>query len=349
MFFNNTNNLRPAFERVGSDLRNYYLLGYTPANGVYDGRFRKIDVRVRRPGATVAARRGYFAVRDVGGSPINEWESSALGALEQRPLGNAFPVHAAAMLFPERGRPGLVPTAVSVKTAPLTFRPAADGTSYTSDFTVLVRFIEETGDTPRVVRKLSQHYEIRGPIAEIERAKQGEVIFYRESELPPGLYTIETVVHDAPSGKSSVRLSTVEVPKRIEGTLRASSLVLIRRTESAADEDKAARHTFKVAGKMLVPNLGEAVYRSSGELGFYFVIYPPVDRTPVEPAVELVHQGKVLWRSAMELGKVDASGRIQQFGRVPVASLAPGTYELRAIIRQGSEQLIRSSIVAVVE
>ena len=26
-FFNNTNNLKPAFERIDSDLRNYYMLG----------------------------------------------------------------------------------------------------------------------------------------------------------------------------------------------------------------------------------------------------------------------------------------------------------------------------------
>ena len=39
------------------------------------------------------------------------------------------------------------------------------------------------------------------------------MLFYREPELPPGVYTMETVVYDAPSGKSSVRFATVEVPK----------------------------------------------------------------------------------------------------------------------------------------
>ncbi len=70
LFFNNTNNLRPAFDRIRSDLRNYYLLGYTPSNGNYDGAFRKIEVRFKRPGVTIASRRGYFAVRDPGGAPI---------------------------------------------------------------------------------------------------------------------------------------------------------------------------------------------------------------------------------------------------------------------------------------
>ena len=98
---------------------------------------------MKRPGVTVAARKGYFAVRDPGGVPINPWEAPALGELERKPVPNAFPVRAGALLFPERDRPGLVPVVVDLKTAPLTFQPAADGKTYTSDFTILVRFLDD--------------------------------------------------------------------------------------------------------------------------------------------------------------------------------------------------------------
>ena len=64
LLFENTNNLRQGFDRVESDLHNYYLLGYTPTNDTYDGHFRNIEVKVNGPGVTVAARKGYFAVRD---------------------------------------------------------------------------------------------------------------------------------------------------------------------------------------------------------------------------------------------------------------------------------------------
>ncbi len=199
MLFENTNNLRQGFERIENDLHNYYLLGYTPANDVYDGRFRKIEVKVKRPGVTVAARKGYFAVRDPGGVPVNAWEAPALGALEQKPVPNAFPVRAGALRFPERDRPGLVPVVVEFKTAPLTFQPAADGKTYTSDFAVIVRFLDKEN---QVARKVSQHYEVNGPAGRPStRAKQGEVIFYREPELPAGVYTMETVVYDAPSAQ----------------------------------------------------------------------------------------------------------------------------------------------------
>ena len=187
-------------------------------------------------------------------------------------MPNAFPVRAGALLFPERGRPGLVPVVVEVKTAPLTFQPDKDGKTYTSDFSVLVRFLDRDN---QVVRKVSEHYEIRGELAQIERAKQGEVVFYRESELPAGVYSMETVVHDAPSGKSSVRFATVEVPRYVENTLRMSSLVVVRRGENVPEKDRRADNPLLVNGVALVAESRRCrSARRRRNCTFYFAIYP---------------------------------------------------------------------------
>jgi VWFA-related protein len=343
--FNNTNNLTPAFERVNSDLRNYYMLGYTPINSAFDGKFRTIQVKVKRSGLAIAARKGYFAVRNPGTSPLNEWEAPALGALEQKPVPNAFPVRAGALLFPERGRPGLVPVVVEVKTAPLTFQPDKDGKSYTSDFTVLVRFLD---GNKQVARKLSEHYQIRGDIAQIDRARQGEVVFYRESELPPGVYSMETVVHDAPSGKSSVRFATVEVPRHEENTLRLSTLVLVRRGENVPEQDRRADNPLLVNGVALSPNLGDPVSKTAKEATFYFAMYPGKGSGP-NVVIELLQNGKPVVQLPMPVPPADANGRIQQLGRLPLDQLTPGTYELRAIAKQGDQQLARSTMLRIVE
>jgi VWFA-related protein len=346
LFFNNTNNLKPAFERIEGDLRNYYLIGYTPANANYDGKFRAIEVKVKRPGVTIAARKGYFAVRDPGGIPINSWEAAALGALEQKPVPNAFPVRAGASLFPERGRPGLVPVVVELKTTPLTFQPTADGKSYTSDFTILVRFVD---DQNQVARKVSQHYEVNGPIGQIDRAKQGDILFYRESELPPGVYGMETIVYDAPSGKSSVRFSTIEVPKHADAALRISSLVTIKRGEKMAEKDRPAGSPFLVKDVVLYPNLGEPVSKASKEMGFYFAVYPASGGEALSSAIELMLDGKTVAQIPMPLADADANGRIQQVGRLPLAQLAPGIYELRAIVSQGSTTVARTTMVRIID
>jgi VWFA-related protein len=58
------NDLGSSLKRVSDDLSSYYLLGYTSTNTKTDGKFRAITVRVKRPGVTVRARRGYLAMTE---------------------------------------------------------------------------------------------------------------------------------------------------------------------------------------------------------------------------------------------------------------------------------------------
>jgi len=55
----NTNNIDAALRRIVDDLSSYYLMGYYTTNAKLDGRFRSITVRVKRPGVTIRARKGY--------------------------------------------------------------------------------------------------------------------------------------------------------------------------------------------------------------------------------------------------------------------------------------------------
>lgn len=59
----NTNDLNAGAQRIVDDLSTYYLLGYYSSNRDLDGKWRKITVRVRRPGVEVRARKGYRALR----------------------------------------------------------------------------------------------------------------------------------------------------------------------------------------------------------------------------------------------------------------------------------------------
>jgi VWFA-related protein len=54
----NTNSLTTAFERIVQANSRYYVLGYSPPTPPRDGRFHRIEVRAKRPGLRVAARKG---------------------------------------------------------------------------------------------------------------------------------------------------------------------------------------------------------------------------------------------------------------------------------------------------
>jgi VWFA-related protein len=56
---------RDALNRLDDATRFQYLLGYSPANDALDGKYRRVAVKVNRPGATVLYRRGYYATRQI--------------------------------------------------------------------------------------------------------------------------------------------------------------------------------------------------------------------------------------------------------------------------------------------
>ena len=50
-----------ALDRLTRATRFHYLLGYYPANAIWDGKYRTISVKVNRPDVSVLYRHGYYA------------------------------------------------------------------------------------------------------------------------------------------------------------------------------------------------------------------------------------------------------------------------------------------------
>ncbi|MBS1823953.1 MAG: VWA domain-containing protein [Acidobacteria bacterium] len=53
--------LTPIYPQVAEELRSVYSLSYSPQNQDFNGAWRKITVRVKKPGAKVRTRQGYYA------------------------------------------------------------------------------------------------------------------------------------------------------------------------------------------------------------------------------------------------------------------------------------------------
>jgi len=55
-----TNGIEKSYAKIAEEARTQYTLGYLSHQPVIDGKFRKIDVRVSRPGLEVIAKTGYY-------------------------------------------------------------------------------------------------------------------------------------------------------------------------------------------------------------------------------------------------------------------------------------------------
>jgi len=342
-----TNDLKQAFKRIDEDMRFHYLLTYVPSNQAFDGKYRSIGVKVKRPATEVFARKGYRALRTAPTFPVLDYEAPATAALDAASLPAAFPFATTVLNFPEHGRPGLSPLVVRLKTSVLSYEENAAKGTYNGQATIMVRFRNAAGD---IVEKVSQQYQLTGRLHELESARKGEILFYREPELAPGVYTVEAVAHDAVSNKASAKISTLEVPKPSDDRARLSSVVLVRRTERVSSPDQQNGSPLYMGDLLFYPNAGEPISRGQDrELTFYYTLYPrKASETAPEAQVELRRNGRTLAQVPAQLGSPDGHGRIQQVSRLPLDSLSDGTYELRIVVHDGRQTIERSAFFRVV-
>jgi VWFA-related protein len=339
LLISGTNNPGPRLRQVNEDLHSYYVLTYTPKNSDYDGKFRQISVKVKRAGVDVQARKGYYAVGARYDTPVMGFEAPALAVLGTKSQPNAFPTRAAAFSFPEAGKPGLVPVMVEVPGSSVNFVGDTDKKTYRTDLAVVV-VIKDEFDRP--VRKLSGQFLLSGPLDQLEKAKRGNILFYRETDLEPGKYTMDSIAYDSINKQSSVSHSTLVVPDSDQTKLRISNLVVVAKAQKAAPNSPAS--PFRVGELMLFPNLGEPLHKANSKgLNMFLTIYPPKGSS-VAPkmTVELAQAGQSLGQLPIQLPAPDPSGRIQYTGILPIDAFPPGEYELKATVSDGVTKATRS-------
>jgi hypothetical protein len=194
----------------------------------------------------VFSRNGYRAVRSAPSADAGSYETPALALLDRAPLPNAFPVNAAAFSFPNPARPGLSPVAVHVSTSAFQFTVDPNRATYAAQASVVVRIRDADGHQ---VQTLSQQYLLTGDAKDVDAAKKGEILFYREPDLNPGLYSIETIVFDAAANRGSARIATLTVPPPAASALGMSSLVLVSRTEEVPEGIFPRGHRSRSGGR----------------------------------------------------------------------------------------------------
>ena len=333
-----SNDLKGKLQKVDEDLHTYYLMSYISTNQNFDGRFRKIEVKLKRPGFNVQSRKGYFAIKGTFAAPVLAYEAPALAALGNTPRANAFPFSAGGFSFPEPERMGLASVMADVPLSAFTFQADQEKKVYETDFTIVSLLKDQAG---QVVDKLSKQYRLRGPLDKLAEIKQTRALFYREADLASGRYSIETIAYDAPTGRASVRTGTIEVPND-EAKLRLSDVAILKRAEAAVAADEKQSNPFHLGQVIVTPNLGEPLPRSLKEVSFFFTVYlTPTAATP-KLTIELRQHNRTLARIPGELPRSDASGRIQYLAGLPLEKIPAGSYELRITVGDETTSATRS-------
>lgn len=338
-----TNDLSNGLRRISDDMHGYYMLTYVPKNEDYDGRFRRISVKLNHASLDVQTRKGYYAVESLGQLPVLDYEAPAIAAARNaRPDSNPFLFQGAALSFPATNRPGLVLVLAESPMSAFNLAPAADKKTYSADFSIVALIKDQSG---QAVQKLSQHYPLTGPVEQLDAARKGELLFYRETQLPPGNYTLELIGYDGSTGKTSIRTSSVDVAGPDETKPRISSVSILKRAEKLSAEEQKRDQPFHFGDLLVYPNLGEPVSKSKAkQLAFFVTAWPAKGSTAnLQLTFTILQNNHALGKSSAQLPPPDNLGQIKYASSFQLTDFQPGLYELKVTVSDGQNSVSHST------
>ena len=334
----NTNDARVPLRHVMEEVRAHYDATYAPTSNNYDGHFRTIEVRPRRPGIHVQARMGYFALPLLAGTSLTPVESDALVALARKPAPHAFEFHAGVLTFRAGEQSTDCRAVFSVPIQAIHF--TEDRQSKT--FRIHVAFLALVKDEQdQVVRKISRDLVFKAPAAKRTEFERGEVTVTLPLALPPGRYHVEAVADDVDGGAASTRKIALVVPG--EGVL--SDLVLVRSHQRVEERDLTDPLAF--AGGKVTPEMKATVSKhGTGMEGIYFVLYPGANPNP-DVRIAISHNGQLVISVRPNLPAAEADGSLRVLSEIPFSSFDPGVYEVTVTAVQGGTTAGRTIVAAV--
>lgn len=316
--FFNANGTAERMSHVITDASAYYLVGYTPTRELADGKFHRIDVRVKRDGVRVLARNGYWA-------PTTE---------EMNPPD------------PGPAEPGLA-EALSTLAAPLAGR-AADvwiGTARGPDSTTRLTVSwdpAEGADTPRPARLTVEPLDgtTQDPIGDVRSlvsaaAVNADAPSTATFDMRPGTsFVLRFAALRADGAVVDRWTQPITVPTYAGDGLivstprvfRAQSAFEARAIAAGTDRAPSATRRFRTTDRVFVE---VECYAAGGE-------------APVVAAQLLNGKGEAL----VELPVPPPSNGRTRI-TLPISSLAPSTYVLRLAARAG-DRLVQERVAFLV-
>ena len=315
--FTDTNDFGEAFTRVRRDMSAYYLLGYSSSNTVKDGRFRRIQVKVKRADLHVEARSGYFADRDFAHTNRGDRETQLMEQMFSAVSSTDLPVMVTGGFFRMAADKYYVPIAVAVPGYAVPVK--SDKEEVVLD--VLGMVSDEQG---RPLGRMRETLKFPPSTGTTLAGKQ--VLYQSGVTLPPGRFSVKVIVRENASGKVGSFEAPLLVPELKQAPVKVSSVVLSTQLQPAPRGRSAS--PLVRDGVQLVPNLTHVVARDQ-KLFFYYEVYEPGDAPQLRTSLAFYRgKVKVFETPVVERVSVDAADRkasIFQF-ELPAGSFTPGFY-----------------------
>jgi VWFA-related protein len=330
----NRNDFANAFARIVQENSSYYLLGYYSKNTRRDGRFRRVDVRVTRPGLRVRARNGYSTPR---GRPepskaVNAETSAELREAIESPVpisGLGISVFAA----PLRGADSNASVALTLEIDGKKLRFTEKNGTFADDVEVAVIAVDHSGKVRDGGRDL-MNLRLR-PQTHALVSKNG-VRIARRLEVPPGRYVLRVGVRDLGSGAVGSVSYDLDVPDFSRSDLAMSGLLL---TSASASQTPTANPDPEFKEVLGAPPAALRAFPRGDVLSFYAEVYDNQTKTPHRVSIKatvLADDGNVVFNSEEERRSDELQGQKGGYGygaMVPLTEFPAGRYVLRVEAR----------------
>lgn len=318
----NTNDLAAGAFRIANESRAFYLLGFVPPEGKGPGQWRKLQVKVNRPGLRVRARKGYTLrlppTEAEKPEPKNKKEEQKVApaiakALDSAQEESGIPLRAMAYVFEPRGDKVHVVVAAEFDASRVTLEKKGDKRTARVEASVVALLRDKPGGF--------RHDDMLDVSVGSGQTPAWRA-FTREFELPPGVAQARVAVRDPATGAVGSVWQRFEVPT--PGTLRLSTPIITDRVEPDTG-----------GGGRPVPALAvHRVFPPHGGLYCQFQVFgaalsPGQGPPQVAAGLQLTHDGRVILDAQPTPIKPDADGRIVRMVGLKLEGMAEGEYDLR--------------------
>jgi len=199
------NDLVRAIEMSARDTSTYYLLGYYPTDRKWDGRFRKIQVKVNRPGVRLQYRSGYFA------NDPRDWRKAG-GEDAMAAAMKTDPLIATEVLFFARALPPAAKSDLKVEflvdPRTISFETASENQRYCN----LQFEVQSFGQNGKLVKAEVQTAQAPLRPETFDRVQKQGIPMSMEIKLPPGHYNLKLGVRDNQTGLFGTAELQVDIP-----------------------------------------------------------------------------------------------------------------------------------------